>query len=145
MFFYFPPSWNQVRFRRVWFCKPLTEAEFSDDIKGLQPEMSFFGISYQQVCDLNPKFFLWYYHTSRFAISYLWSDLFSAFTLQNFACCWSGVFLSIGFKSCEPVFFKEDQPGALPETKIKSYMGLQCLSHSCWTRVQFAQRQQCLP
>ncbi|EMS50549.1 hypothetical protein TRIUR3_34218 [Triticum urartu] len=45
----------QVRFRRVWFCKPLTEAEFSDEIKGLQPQMSFFGISYQQVCDLNPK------------------------------------------------------------------------------------------
>ncbi|KAM0918550.1 hypothetical protein ACQ4PT_009049 [Festuca glaucescens] len=42
----------QVRFRRVWFCKPLTEAEFSDDIKGLQPEMSFFGISYQQVLNL---------------------------------------------------------------------------------------------
>ncbi|KAM0918549.1 hypothetical protein ACQ4PT_009049 [Festuca glaucescens] len=42
----------EVRFRRVWFCKPLTEAEFSDDIKGLQPEMSFFGISYQQVLNL---------------------------------------------------------------------------------------------
>lgn len=42
----------QVRFRRVWFCKPLTEAEFYDDIKGLQPEMSFFGISYQQVLNL---------------------------------------------------------------------------------------------
>uniref|UniRef100_A0A8R7RA95 DCD domain-containing protein n=1 Tax=Triticum urartu TaxID=4572 RepID=A0A8R7RA95_TRIUA len=49
------PRPAQVRFRRVWFCKPLTEAEFSDEIKGLQPQMSFFGISYQQVCDLNPK------------------------------------------------------------------------------------------
>ncbi|KAJ1258242.1 hypothetical protein BS78_10G059900 [Paspalum vaginatum] len=44
----------QVLFRRVWFCKPLTEAEFSDAIKGhcLQPQMSFFGISYQQVLSL---------------------------------------------------------------------------------------------
>uniref|UniRef100_A0ACD6ACY7 Uncharacterized protein n=1 Tax=Avena sativa TaxID=4498 RepID=A0ACD6ACY7_AVESA len=46
------PRPAQVRFRRVWFCKPLTEAEFSDDIKGLQPQMSFFGISYQQVLNL---------------------------------------------------------------------------------------------
>ncbi|XP_066382083.1 uncharacterized protein [Miscanthus floridulus] len=44
----------QVLFRRVWFCKPLTEAEFSDVIKGhcLQPQRSFFGISYQQVLNL---------------------------------------------------------------------------------------------
>ncbi|CAN6179135.1 unnamed protein product [Urochloa humidicola] len=44
----------QVLFRRVWFCKPLTEAEFSDAIKGncLHPQRSFFGISYQQVLDL---------------------------------------------------------------------------------------------
>ncbi|WVZ82308.1 hypothetical protein U9M48_029583 [Paspalum notatum var. saurae] len=44
----------QVLFRRVWFCKPLTEAEFSDAIKGhcLQPQMSFLGISYQQVLSL---------------------------------------------------------------------------------------------
>ncbi|KAF8733042.1 hypothetical protein HU200_015401 [Digitaria exilis] len=44
----------QVLFRRVWFCKPLTEAEFSDAIKGncLHPQMSFLGISYQQVLDL---------------------------------------------------------------------------------------------
>jgi len=44
----------QVLFRRVWFCKPLTEAEFSDAIKGscLLPQRSFFGISYQQVLDL---------------------------------------------------------------------------------------------
>ncbi|CAN6208515.1 unnamed protein product [Urochloa humidicola] len=44
----------QVLFRRVWFCKPLTEAEFSDAIKGncLYPQRSFFGISYQQVLDL---------------------------------------------------------------------------------------------
>ncbi|CAL5051337.1 unnamed protein product [Urochloa decumbens] len=44
----------QVLFRRVWFCKPLTEAEFSDAIKGncLHPQMSFFGISYLQVLDL---------------------------------------------------------------------------------------------
>lgn len=79
----------QVRFRRVWFCKPLTEAEFSDAIKGLEPHV-----------------FSWY-------------------------------IIPAGFKSCAPVFSKEDQPGALPETKIKSYMGLQCLSGSCWTRVQF--------
>ncbi|VAI70982.1 unnamed protein product [Triticum turgidum subsp. durum] len=46
------PRPAQVRFRRVWFCKPLTEAEFSDEIKGLQPQMSFFGISYQQVLNL---------------------------------------------------------------------------------------------
>ncbi|XP_062233483.1 uncharacterized protein LOC133930773 [Phragmites australis] len=41
----------QVLFRRVWFCKPLTEAEFSDAITGncLKPQMSFFGISYLQV------------------------------------------------------------------------------------------------
>ncbi|PUZ61977.1 hypothetical protein GQ55_4G321500 [Panicum hallii var. hallii] len=44
----------QVLFRRVWFCKPLSEAEFSDAIKGncLHPQRSFFGISYQQVLDL---------------------------------------------------------------------------------------------
>jgi hypothetical protein len=52
-FFYFAylVSEIQVLFRRVWFCKPLTEAEFSDAIKGhcLQPQRSFFGISYQQV------------------------------------------------------------------------------------------------
>uniref|UniRef100_A0A8I6YJK1 DCD domain-containing protein n=2 Tax=Hordeum vulgare subsp. vulgare TaxID=112509 RepID=A0A8I6YJK1_HORVV len=46
------PRPAQVRFRRVWFCKPLMEAEFSDEIKGLQPQMSFFGISYQQVLNL---------------------------------------------------------------------------------------------
>ncbi|CAM0913015.1 unnamed protein product [Alopecurus aequalis] len=46
------PRSAQIRFRRVWFCKPLTEAEFPDDIKGLQPHMSFFGISYQQVLNL---------------------------------------------------------------------------------------------
>ncbi|KAL5224231.1 hypothetical protein ABZP36_010870 [Zizania latifolia] len=42
----------QVLFRRVWFCKPLTEAAFSGAINSncLQPQMSFFGISYQQVC-----------------------------------------------------------------------------------------------
>ncbi|KAL6898006.1 hypothetical protein ACP4OV_006602 [Aristida adscensionis] len=44
----------QVLFRRVWFCKPVTEAEFPVAIKGncLQPHMSFFGISYLQVLDL---------------------------------------------------------------------------------------------
>ncbi|KAG8093834.1 hypothetical protein GUJ93_ZPchr0012g18815 [Zizania palustris] len=44
----------QVLFRRVWFCKPLTEAAFSGAINSncLQPQMSFLGISYQQVLNL---------------------------------------------------------------------------------------------
>lgn len=44
----------QVLFRRIWFCKPLAETEFSSAIKGncLYPQMSFFGISYQQVLNL---------------------------------------------------------------------------------------------
>ncbi|TVU12340.1 hypothetical protein EJB05_45978, partial [Eragrostis curvula] len=50
----------QVLFRRVWFCKPLTVAEFSGAIEGdfLRPHMSFFGISYQQVLNLLDLFSL---------------------------------------------------------------------------------------
>uniref|UniRef100_A0A0E0PU63 DCD domain-containing protein n=3 Tax=Oryza TaxID=4527 RepID=A0A0E0PU63_ORYRU len=48
------PRPAQVLFRRIWFCKPLAETEFSSAIKGncLYPQMSFFGISYQQVLNL---------------------------------------------------------------------------------------------
>uniref|UniRef100_A0A0D9WMG1 DCD domain-containing protein n=1 Tax=Leersia perrieri TaxID=77586 RepID=A0A0D9WMG1_9ORYZ len=48
------PRPAQVLFRRVWFCKPLTETEFSSAVDGncLRPEMTFFGVSYQQVLDL---------------------------------------------------------------------------------------------
>ncbi|KAL6606728.1 hypothetical protein ACP70R_042381 [Stipagrostis hirtigluma subsp. patula] len=43
----------QVLFKRVWFCKPLTEVDFPDAIKGsFHPQMSFLGISYLQVLDL---------------------------------------------------------------------------------------------
>uniref|UniRef100_A0A0E0L8H3 DCD domain-containing protein n=1 Tax=Oryza punctata TaxID=4537 RepID=A0A0E0L8H3_ORYPU len=48
------PRPAQVLFRRIWFCKPLAETEFSSAIKGncLHPQMTFFGISYQQVLNL---------------------------------------------------------------------------------------------
>jgi hypothetical protein len=72
-FIFYLVTGDQVCFRRVWFCKPLIEAEFSDNIKGTstpnvfpwyfipaglryQPQVSFFGIIIPagllfQICD----------------------------------------------------------------------------------------------
>jgi hypothetical protein len=85
----------------------LTEAEFWDNIKGLQPQIYFIGISYQQVCDINRKYLSLvllyqqvYYFRLVMRLIYLLYSL--ELRLLLIRC-----FLSIGFKYCTLVFFKE--------------------------------------
>jgi hypothetical protein len=139
-FIFYLITGNQFCFRRVWFCKPLTEAEFSDNIKGLQPQIYFLGISYQQVYDINRKYLSLvllyqqvYYFRFVMRLIYLLYSL--ELRLLLIRC-----FLSIGFKYYTPVFFQRAVWSLCQKWKSRvtcdynvslSCVGLESSRHTC--------------
>jgi hypothetical protein len=106
----------------------LTEAEFWDNIKGLQPQIYFLGISYQQVCDINRKYLslvllyqqVYYFRLVMWLIYLLYSLELCLLLIR--------CFLSIGFKYCTLVFFKEKQSGAFARNENQEFHGV-TMSH----------------